>query len=754
MPLSAIERVEILTDGASSVYGTDAQAGVINIITRLDRPGLELTVDQRVPDHQKGQSRRADLSVGKGRLAHDGYSWYVTADLQNQQELLGRDRPYAAAGRYLIQQGGQDYWVYGPFLTAAQTSPTLATSKSGAWTRLWNADYQNGQCPQGKVPAWEQPACLYNTYADKGLFPAVKSAKLHAQGQLQLNEGMVAYAELSWKTEELRRSYNAWSQYSAKIGNTPGAPGYDLAVANGFDPAKGVWLRYNGSDLGVSSRWYELDTRRLLAGIRGQWQDWDFNGNYYFSDNRAIISTAALAAYPNLGVDANGVLTNSALLSPLVEGSTLTGQLQGMVGARKQLADGSSQLQGLKFKASRSIGEIDGRDVLLALGTDWRQELAQLTQYASGGTPSYTGQRNIWAQYAELQLPVVHAVEVLASLRNDQYSDFGRTTHGKLGAKWVPSEQWLLRGAWSTGFRAPAIAQMQQTGQVLASVAAVNCNAAVQTVATTLGGVCPASGNINVYSQGSSQLKPELSTQWNFGLRFSPDRNHSFSLDYWRLHMRDKISNYYDFIYSDPVRYIANFQLNANKELQIFAPMLNVGRTQTSGIDFAWALRRPTDWGQLHAGVSGTVLLTSKYQKADGEPFQSDLNRYSDYSGYVVPKLRTRWYLGLQQANWQWQATLNHVGSYNTAAFDVIEAKTGETVTLDNLKVPAWWTVDLMVMHQWSPQTSLRLGIDNVFNRHAPIDVVSYQTSFNLGTNPMLANAWGRTAHVSLTHRF
>ena len=81
LPLSAIERVEILTDGASSVYGTDAQAGVINIITRLDRPGVELTVDQRVPDRQKGQSRRMDFSVGKGRLAHDGYSWYVSADV-------------------------------------------------------------------------------------------------------------------------------------------------------------------------------------------------------------------------------------------------------------------------------------------------------------------------------------------------------------------------------------------------------------------------------------------------------------------------------------------------------------------------------------------------------------------------------------------------------------------------------------------------------------------------------------------------
>jgi len=68
--------------------------------------------------------------------------------------------------------------------------------------------------------------------------------------------------------------------------------------------------------------------------------------------------------------------------------------------------------------------------------------------------------------------------------------------------------------------------------------------------------------------------------------------------------------------------------------------------------------------------------------------------------------------------------------------------------------VPAWWTVDLMVMHQWNSQTSLRLGIENALNRKAPLDTSAFQTSFNFGTNPLLANVWGRTAHISLTHRF
>ncbi len=759
LPLSAIDRVEVLTDGASSVYGTDAQTGVINIITRAERPGVEISVDHRMPDGQKGLGSRVDFSVGGGRLVQDGYSWFAAVDLQEQQELMGQDRPYASAGRYSVEQGGQSYWAYGSGLSAAQTSPTLSATKSQPWSKLWSADYPNGQCPDNKVQAWGQSACLDNTYLSKGLHPALRAARLHAQGQWLVDADTTAFAELSWHNNEQSRTYTSWSPYTAKISNTPGAPGYDLAVANGFDPAKGVWLLYSGSELGASSRWYDLQTRRLVAGLKGQRHGWNFNTSYSFSDNQASLATNSFKAYPNLGVDGKGVLTNTALLLPLSsntpESQRLRQQLMGMVPARTDVNEGTSSLKALDFKASRSVGEIDGRDVLLAFGSDWRQESSQYENHTPGsGVPSYTGQRTVWAQFAEVQMPLLRDVETLASLRNDHYSDFGNTTHGKLSVKWTPSEQWLLRGAWGTSFRAPAIAQMQDTEKTYVSNFALNCTTALQAVAAQLGGQCPANGIYRVYSQGSSQLKPELSTQWNFGVRFSPDRNHTLSLDYWRIDMRDKI-NYLGqgIVFSDPVRYIRNYELNANNELQMFSPMINIGKTQTSGVDFSWAFRRPTDWGQLHMGVSGTLLLKSRYQLVDGEAFVDDLNTYSNYTGFVIPKLKTRWHFGFQQTDWQWWTSVNHVGGHDGGPVTAIEKDSGQEVALPSHRVPAWWTLDFMAMYKWSPKTNLRFGIENVFNRNAPLDL-SYASSVNFGTNPMLANVWGRTVHLSMTHRF
>lgn len=223
--------------------------------------------------------------------------------------------------------------------------------------------------------------------------------------------------------------------------------------------------------------------------------------------------------------------------------------------------------------------------------------------------------------------------------------------------------------------------------------------------------------------------------------------------------MRNKINPIsYDVVLANPVRYINNLERDGNGQLQVFTPMFNMGKTQTSGIDFSWLFRRPTDWGQLQIGVSGTLLLTSRYQLADGMPFVSDLNTYSDYSTFVMPKLKTRWHAGLQQSGWHWLVTVNHVGSHDDGAarasgIDLVEGASGQSMSWATHRVPAWWTMDLTVMHQWNPKTSMRLGVENVFNRKAPLDF-GFTSSFNFGTNPALANVWGRTVNLSMTHRF
>lgn len=203
----------------------------------------------------------------------------------------------------------------------------------------------------------------------------------------------------------------------------------------------------------------------------------------------------------------------------------------------------------------------------------------------------------------------------------------------------------------------------------------------------------------------------------------------------------------------DPQNHANNFMLDSSRALSLYLPALNVGQSQMAGLDLAWQVRRPLDWGLMTLGLSATRVLMSRYRWTDDEPFVSDLNRYSPSSTVVTPKWRARMQLGLQQPEWQWQATLNYVGAHDGGPVDVIAADTGGLSTLPSFDVPAWWTVDAMVAYQWSPKTTMRLGIENVFNRKPPLDF-SWASGASFGINPMMANVWGRVLNVSLTHRF
>lgn len=604
-------------------------------------------------------------------------------------------------------------------------------------------------CRASLRPAWRcspalgQSACLYNSYRDKGLYPASDSYRFHAQGQLQLTGDMTAFVELGWRQSDYRRKYVDWPVAIAATDTTPGSVPFNFASAQGF--SSGAYVLFSGSALGPLDIWFGERSRRFVTGLNGRWQDWNFKAGYYYSDNRATNDVGIFGSYPKLG---------EALFSQIVSGSLEEQKLQSMVTSRASQAQGFSSLQGLDFKASRSIGEWDGRDVMLAWGTDLRLERARFERLGLVGQPDYAGQRNVWAQFAELQLPFSDQVEGLGSLRHDRYSDFGDTMHAKLAAKWVPSSNWLLRGAWGTGFRAPAIAQMQETGRYLGGTVSNPCTSALQALATHLGGVCPPNNQFNLYTQGSSKLQPELSRQWNLGLSLMLDRNHIWSADYWHVDLRNKISYLnQNLVLSNPEKYRDHAVLTPDGTLGLYLPMTNVGQSQMSGLDLGWQFRRPLDSGLLTMGLTVTRVLMSRYQGADGEPFVDDLNRYSYSSGSVVPKWRMRGQLGFQRADWQSQLLLNYLGAYEGGPVSLVAADTGQSIILPSLRVPAWWTLDWTATYQWNRQTTLRVGVENVFNRNAPLDL-SQSTSFNFGTSPVLGSVWGRTISLVFSYRF
>ena len=769
LPLSAIERIELLTDGASSLYGTDAIAGVVNIITHSEKRALEVTASVSLPDHMKGEGRKLDLSYGKGSIARDGYNWYMAAEFEKREQLLGGDRPYASAGRQYFEHQGHKYYVDGTALTPYQSGvPTLATGTAAPYTKVWNSSYRQGACPSGQVPMIGQQACLYNPYPEFGLYPEVNTQQLYAKGSLQLTDTALGFIEVAYNTRQQLMNFRVWDTYVSRIGSKPTDPGYGLAVANGFVPGS-TYLLFRPTELGAWARSYSDSNARLLMGVKGEWQDWRYSSSLSQSQSEASYALEG-ATYPNLGrsTDGSRTLTTDTRLRPLMSTDT---ESQAMVSALlaakkfKSIEVGRTQIQTLDLSASRTLFELNGEPVLIGLGTEWRRHQDQFRSYVADQQPDFWAQRTVFAQYAEVQWPIAQDMEIITALRNDRYSDFGNTTHGKVSAKWKPSSQWLIRGSVGSGFRAPTLGQMQDTTVYSSAYISANCTALLNQLATQLTkpggpqGYCGsnADGRMWIDTNGSSQLRPEQSKQLNWGLQFVPSANHVWSADYWRIDMRDTLRQFpTSLAMSNPVAYAQYFRLDneVNKgRLDLYLPMVNLGQSVKSGIDFSWSYRKPTEWGRFYANVQGTRFLKSEQTITPELGTTSDLGKYSTGSSSVTPQFQSQWTIGVTQADWNAQATVRHVAGYIDADTVAKDAVTNQSVLVQGRKVPAFVTLDLSGNYQFSKTTGIQASVINVFNSQAPLAYSQTTPTLN-AYNTTYSNLWGRVVRLALTVRY
>jgi iron complex outermembrane receptor protein len=195
VPISAIEKIEILSDGASSLYGSDAIAGVINIITRSEQKGFEITAEKWSTTQGGGQGHQLMLNAGKGNLKKDGYSLRITAELLHRDPLQSSDRPQYAQGRYMVERDGQAYAIDGARVTSYTTPGVFfqpANATTGTPRKVFSLLHQDGQCPSGYVPMLGQPSCQYNTYSALTIYPQHESRKLLLSGEKWLGEGTTA----------------------------------------------------------------------------------------------------------------------------------------------------------------------------------------------------------------------------------------------------------------------------------------------------------------------------------------------------------------------------------------------------------------------------------------------------------------------------------------------------------------------------------------------------------------------------------
>jgi iron complex outermembrane receptor protein len=764
VPISAIEKIEILSDGASSLYGSDAIAGVINIITRSDQKGFEITAEKWSTTQGGGQGHQLMLNAGKGNLKKDGYSLRITAELLHRDPLQSSDRPQYAQGRYMVERDGQAYAIDGARVTSYTTPGVFfqpANATTGTPRKVFSLLHQDGQCPSGYVPMLGQPSCQYNTYSALTIYPQHESRKLLLSGEKWLGEGTTAYAEiLHSQLKDSEMAAQGWRQLVYTIGASPTSVGYQEALSAGLDPAKTQFL-WSPTMLQGLKRAYEQNNWRVATGLKGEWGGWDYNAQLYKAQAQ-VFRSLEFTDFVGQGLVSGRVLTDPNMLKPLTADNPLTATLNGLRNVWQPWDEGTTRTTVGHLRASRPLMEIQGKDVMLGTGLEWRRETTDY-RYISNteSQPSFQAARDIQAAYLELQLPVTPQWDVTASTRSDRYSDVGTTNNSKLASRFDFENGWSARASWGTGFRAPSLAQMQDISKLYAVGATAYLNECKPDMRSLVANLSASNGRtvtcdksaLPIYGNGNPNLKPELSEQKSLGFAYRPTRNFSVTADWWSIDMRDVISTLSDTaVYADPLKY-AQFYVVQNNTLAMRLPNYNIGQRQKTGIDFDVRWRAPTDMGQWNLFIQGTYNLKSKDQSEPGQNFVSDLARYNNITDSITPRLRMRWIAGLTTATWSLHGVLNHTSGYADQDRSGVNVATLQSTPLTGFDVPSFTTLDVSAGYQISTAVSLRATIGNVMNRQAPQAFTSTAGQV-FGFNTRDHSLWGRTLSLALTAKF
>lgn len=755
LPLAAVERIEILTDGASTRYGTDAMAGVVNIITRSGIRGVELHASHSLPDEHKGRGWRAGLALGKGRLAVDGYRLVLAADVQRRDALMGADRPAISRGRHDFEHRGQSYSVDGGLLSH-YTSPATVLTYTPDPVFTSPGLYDQGRCPQGYLPVIGQPACMNSPYRERSLYPALSATRLAGKFETALTPDHTFYLQWLWADIRERAAVDGWP--SAFVALDPSdAPGFDPGLRVQSQVRSPQYLLWRPGGIGLRDREYRQLNARLSAGLKGLWQGWDYHASVYHAwadvdRYQEDFDTASVR------FGAGGLLTLENTRQPLTADSPLYQQLQAL---RRPalLDDGRTTLNAFELRASRVLGEVDGRELLLGVGVDGRMEH---TDFRAGLSrqPSFEGQRTLRAGHAELHLPLSETLDLIPALRHDRYSDVGSTTHAKLAARWRLRPAWAMRASVGSGFRAPSLGQTLEqprpyflSGSRLAMVCSGNGPQAAElrAIASALGGRC-AEGAYEVHTNGNRELQPETSRHSSLGLAFSPSRNLTVAADYWHVRIEDQLGLLPEVsLLASPARQSRHFILDAQGKLALVVPPVNLGTTVRAGVDFEARWRQPTGWGLMTTVAQGTWMHRSWTRQPGDASKRADLGAYNLLSTSVTPRLQARLSTTLVREGWQLQAGLNHTAGYTDAPVRALGPEGVQVI--DDRRVKAWNTLDLTVARAIDRQWQWRVNVTNLLNASAPLSFAQTTTGV-FGANTQLSQLWGRTVHLELSGRF
>ena len=771
IPFQAIERVEILKDGASAIYGSDAIGGVINFIMRSDYTGGEATAYYGAPTRGGGGEQwQASGTVGFGDLAKDRWNVVLSAQYNEQKSLDQVDRNFSNSS-YIPDIGligissntnpGRITTGGIGVVTNAGGVPRLANSSADcAPSTFYNDDVLGTGC-------FFDPSRVHGV----NMIPHEKNGNFFATGRFQINPDWQAYFTGLYSRDEVRLviqpgplsslfNYGPLNNIPSTITLQPTSPFYPHAIAAeaGVD-GEPLDIRYRTFDNGFRDTTDTNENWEIIGGVKGTWRNWDFDASGFYAEGKTKQRI-------------NGGFQDNTLILPILNSGVVnffgpnTPDIIALERTANFIGDvfhGTSKNYGAQAKASGEIWKLPAGPLALAFGIEARkEEFDQIAADAleSGNITGFGGpikstrdkNRNQWATFAEFNIPIVKTLEGNAAVRYDHYSDFGNTTNPKFSLRWQPTRSVLLRSSWGTGFLAPSLYQLftPQFGGVTQTglTDPIRCP-----VTNDTGLDC--STQFGVLFGGNANLKPEESEQATFGIVLEPFANASFSVDYFKINLKNAIVNgispltvlgdldqFGSLVTRAPAD--PNFPGLPGRILQINQLFINLGAIKIQGLDIEGHYRTPAQsWGRLSFNLSGTYYMRYDGQNPDG----TFTGGVGTAFGLVVTGVIPRWkhYASLTWDNGPWSATLAQ--NYQTSYTDQQTDLDGNLRTVGSLS-----TWDMQGSYTGLKNWKFTLGVKNLFDRDPPKS--NQQSTFILGFDPTIYDPRARFVYGSVTYTF
>lgn len=757
-PISMIERIEVLTDGASALYGSQAVAGVANIITRKGFEGFELS-----GGYSDSIIEQRDISIASGAAFDNGhfnfYATYYDQDDAFRSDfdwLNKRLNPNGPTSRFLSSTGSP-----GTYRRATLTALGEADPVAGA-VRIPDPDCE---AAGGFLRSPTDTRCRYLFVDQVSIISAEERVQVFTEFDWEFNEDLRYYAEASYSNNLIERAsggstFNTGNAVGGGF-TIPADHPFNFFIADPADPANAVYIgpanwdeavhgpqavalqatarplgaEVNNTDLTQYIE-RELQYVRILNGIEYQINDsWAVDMSYgwakstrttngphnYRSDVfQDLVQTGEWNPFGTR-------LSNPGLVSPR-DGTSLAGNSS--VTLLKFDVDSASNSRVLErvvdVVAAGELFEFDGnlvqgafgyqhRDVDIDLFGDSLSDAGESNEASLSGT--VRGGQSVWAVFGEVVVPFGNEFELQLAVRREDYGGaIGDTTDPKIAFNWQPLDWLGFRGSWGTSFQAPTVRQTASatsSGFIDDPASPTGPGGSLQCVSTGL------NNNIVIAVQGSPTLGPQDSENYNLGVIFRFENGVDLSADYFNFEYEDLIAQSEgaqaivnndcldDGIANDPrVIRDAGGQLR-----QVNTQFVNIGSVETSGLDVNFRYNLEVGPGTLLVDAAATYVMDFDVSNG-GVTFDGAGSRNFSNNFSTLPELRGHIGASYLMGNHSITGKFRHIDEY-------------ENDQSNNGNVDSWDVFDAQYSYTFNGlvgdgDTVLTVGANNLFDEDPP----------------------------------